>query len=194
MATVDQLAHELSGEPALGQRIAAAGARVSAFAENVGFSTEGADGVHDAWMHSPGHRANILNGSYDVVGIAAYEVNGKLYATEDFGTAVNVVSAEDAEVTVRETIAKERAKHKLPPLKLLPLSGVHGCEALTLPSLTPGETRSKVRFTTHDPAEFPEVMKARIANPQYGAYWLSVCEQRTGNGFTEIVVYAVFTD
>lgn len=39
----------------------------------------------DNWMHSPGHRANILRGGYDSVGIGvARDKKGLHYATQDF--------------------------------------------------------------------------------------------------------------
>ncbi|WP_232842049.1 CAP domain-containing protein [Terrimesophilobacter mesophilus] len=51
--------------------------------ENIarGFPTP--EAVHDAWMHSTGHRANIL-GDYTDVGIAFITVDGTTWAVEDF--------------------------------------------------------------------------------------------------------------
>lgn len=53
--------------------------------ENVayGFSTPSA--VHEGWMNSPGHRANILNGNFVQMGLAtATGSNGYLYWTQVF--------------------------------------------------------------------------------------------------------------
>jgi uncharacterized protein YkwD len=42
--------------------------------------------MHDAWMASPGHRANILQGQYTSIGIAIYVApSGTVYATQNFG-------------------------------------------------------------------------------------------------------------
>jgi uncharacterized protein YkwD len=38
-------------------------------------------------MHSSGHRANILDGNMDSVGIAVAERDGEYYAVEDFSKA-----------------------------------------------------------------------------------------------------------
>ena len=43
-------------------------------AENIAYGSGGAGsprGIVAAWMHSPEHRANILNGSYRHIGVAA---------------------------------------------------------------------------------------------------------------------------
>ena len=41
--------------------------------------------MHDAWMGSPEHRANILSGAYSAFAVAIYNANGKTWATENFG-------------------------------------------------------------------------------------------------------------
>jgi uncharacterized protein YkwD len=60
----------------------------NALGENVavGYSTVGS--VMDGWMHSPGHRANVLNRAYAHFGSGyALSSNGTAYWTEDFGRA-----------------------------------------------------------------------------------------------------------
>ena len=42
--------------------------------------------AHDALMHSPGHRANILLPEERLVGVGAACANGSLVVVEDFGT------------------------------------------------------------------------------------------------------------
>lgn len=41
-------------------------------AENIAMGQNGTSEVYKDWMNSPGHRANILNGSYKKTGVAAY--------------------------------------------------------------------------------------------------------------------------
>ena len=42
--------------------------------------------VNDGWMHSPGHRANILNPDYTLMGIGARKGhNGRWYVAQVFG-------------------------------------------------------------------------------------------------------------
>jgi uncharacterized protein YkwD len=40
--------------------------------------------MHRAFMHSPGHRANILNPAFRQAGIGIVKINGNLWVTEVF--------------------------------------------------------------------------------------------------------------
>jgi hypothetical protein len=52
--------------------------------ENVGMAGN-IDQVHQALMNSPGHRANILEGAFSIVGMAAVKgPDGLVYITQDF--------------------------------------------------------------------------------------------------------------
>ncbi len=56
--------------------------------ENIAMGSRGvtAGSLHNAWMHSDGHRANILNRGFTRVGIGAYCAgDGSLWLTQDFG-------------------------------------------------------------------------------------------------------------
>jgi len=54
------------------QRITATGYRYKAAGENLAKGYPNAKAVTNAWMHSSGHRANILNSSYTEVGFGVY--------------------------------------------------------------------------------------------------------------------------
>lgn len=61
------------------------GLRFSAAAENIAYGQRTAKEVVNAWMNSPGHRANILSRSYTETGVgAAKKANGTLYWTQMF--------------------------------------------------------------------------------------------------------------
>ena len=71
-------AHQCSGEASMTTRIKNTGYLSGAMSwqvgENIAWGEESLAtpaAIVDAWMESPGHRANILNGSYDEIGIAA---------------------------------------------------------------------------------------------------------------------------
>ncbi|MFD0328838.1 CAP domain-containing protein [Streptacidiphilus monticola] len=53
--------------------------------ENIARGQQTPAAVMDAWMHSPGHRANILNCSYHSLGVGAYFAPGGPWWTQDFG-------------------------------------------------------------------------------------------------------------
>ena len=43
-----------------------------------------AQNIHDAWMVSPSHKANMLSSGYIYVGIGIYYLDGKIWVTENF--------------------------------------------------------------------------------------------------------------
>lgn len=65
-----------------GMRISNAGYRWSTWGENVAAGQATSFDVMSAWMASPGHRANILQGRFANIGIAATKAtNGTVYWT-----------------------------------------------------------------------------------------------------------------
>jgi uncharacterized protein YkwD len=42
--------------------------------------------VMESWMDSPGHRANILNPSFEVLGVGVFDLGDRRYYTQHFGT------------------------------------------------------------------------------------------------------------
>lgn len=73
------------------QRMAQAGASLRASAENIAFfegypeSTLAAKAV-DGWMHSEGHRKNLLNPIYTHLGVGVGKAGARYYLTQNFGT------------------------------------------------------------------------------------------------------------
>jgi uncharacterized protein YkwD len=64
----------------------------TAMGENIAAGQQTAQQVFDAWRNSSGHNANMLNGSFKVIGIARRAVSGSpygVYWTTDFGGAVD---------------------------------------------------------------------------------------------------------
>ena len=56
-----------------------------AVGENVAYGYPSGRATVRAWMNSPGHRANILNGAYRHMGLAARKSNGVWYVAQVFG-------------------------------------------------------------------------------------------------------------
>jgi uncharacterized protein YkwD len=67
-----------------GDRLAAAGASSSGWAENIAMGQDTAQSVVEGWMNSPGHRDNILNPSYTLTGLAAVTGGDGPYWTQVF--------------------------------------------------------------------------------------------------------------
>jgi uncharacterized protein YkwD len=88
MAQASHMAHVLPDAqyPRTEDRIAAADYRWQTVGENVAFGQANAAKVLDSWMHSRGHRTNILNSTFTEMG-AGYAVDrtGHPYYVQVFG-------------------------------------------------------------------------------------------------------------
>jgi uncharacterized protein YkwD len=99
MVSQNLLLHQCLDEPPLDQRAAKAGARFSMIAENIAVGPN-PETIHNGWMHSPGHRKNILNADVSAVGIATMRGSGGLFAVQDFSRPVEALSFEQQEEKV----------------------------------------------------------------------------------------------
>jgi uncharacterized protein YkwD len=86
MAERGTISHQFPGEPNLPSRARAAGARFTWLSENVDQGPNPA-AIHQSFMKSPQHRANILDGDMDSAGIGVAERKGQYFAVEDFSKA-----------------------------------------------------------------------------------------------------------
>ena len=105
MAEHADISHQFNGEPDLAERGASVGAHFSLISENVGEAPSSVI-IHDLWMHSPGHRANLLDPNIDSIGIAIVIRDNELYAVEDFASTVQTLTLNEQEHTVGTVLAK----------------------------------------------------------------------------------------
>ena len=176
MAEQDLLEHRLSGEHDLPTRARDAGASFSHITENIGMAIS-ADKFHDGWMHSPGHRANILDADSDSVGIAVVEGSEELYAVEDFSRAVLVLPMEEQEKRVRALLASRG-------LHLLDL-GNEARKSCELDRDYVGNSRPKyiAHYETPDISQLPETLEKEIQSHRYKSAAVGACQQREASGF-----------
>jgi uncharacterized protein YkwD len=105
MANHAAISHQFESEPELATRAASAGARFSVISENVGEAPSSVI-IHDLWMQSPGHRANLLDPEVDSIGIAIVARDNQLYAVEDFASTVKTLTLNQQERAVGGVIAQ----------------------------------------------------------------------------------------
>ncbi len=187
MARRGQLSHQFPGEPGLRDRIAATNLRFNASAENVAFGPATAE-INDDWMHSPGHRANILDVKYNAIGVAVARSGNELYAVTDFAHSVPVLSASDLEDAVATAINQARAQKKLSPLarrqdpelrrcacEMAKNNRVNASALLGRPNVS-----ASLAFTDADPANFGSHFRnvANIATSK--AFAVGACFARSG--------------
>jgi hypothetical protein len=96
MAAEGPISHQYRGEPEVSERAGQAGAHFSLIEENVAIGPDPA-AIHDEWMHSAGHRKNLLNPDVDRMGAAVVVSRGVLYAVADYDRAVQVLSQAQVE-------------------------------------------------------------------------------------------------
>ena len=88
MGRHDYFAHNSQDGRSPFDRMRAAGYSGGLMGENIAAGQRTPGAVMDAWMHSEGHRANILNCGFHVIGIGVATVSGSpygMYWTQDFG-------------------------------------------------------------------------------------------------------------
>ena len=62
------------------------GCKLSMVGENVAYGYSNGKAAVTAWMNSPGHRANIVNGKYRLIAVgAAQDEDGRWYVAQVFG-------------------------------------------------------------------------------------------------------------
>lgn len=90
MAAYNYMAHDDPAPPVArtaADRISTCGYRSGGWGENIAYGYSTAQSVVDAWLASPGHRANIENPSYVSTGLgAAQSASTGVYWAQDFGT------------------------------------------------------------------------------------------------------------
>ena len=177
MSEQDLLEHRLAGESDLPTRARDAGASFSHITENIGMAVS-ADKFHDGWMHSPGHRANILDADSDSVGIAVVDGGAELYAVEDFSRAVVVLSVEEQEKRVVELLTS-RGLRLLGP-------GNDARQSCELDRDYAGTSKPKyiAHYETPDISQLPERVEKEIQSHRYKSAAVGACPSKESSGFT----------
>jgi hypothetical protein len=177
MAAQDTLSHQLPGEPGMAARASQAGARFSSLAENVAEGPNAAS-IHQQWMNSPPHRANLLDAQLDSVGIAVAEHKGTLFAVEDFSLEAGRLSVEEQEGIVGA---------KLRPHGLRLLSNTSDARRSCV--LDNGYAGSHVpsfvlHYATHDLETLPDLLVQRIQTGKYHSAVVGACPGGAKTGFS----------
>jgi len=176
MAGRNAISHQFADEPDLAERGAAAGGRFSLISENVG---EGPApiGIEEAWIHSPHHRANLLDPRVDAVGISVVVRGHQLFAVEDFAHTVRRLSLDQQEVAIAQLLEREGLSIVAPDTdarKTCALeSGYVGRQPLFV-----------MRFTTAGLDQLPATLNDHVATGKYSEAAVGACEVAGGGSFT----------
>lgn len=168
MVSAGYLSHDYPGEPGLIQRTSQAGAHFQAVAENIatGFS---ASGINSEWMHSPTHRANILDPRMNALGVGLVARNGTLYAVEDFSDASQALDTRQVEQKVGELLRQQGIDPSAPrhPAAI-------ACESNS--GYPPGVNgRLVIRFDTSDLSHLPDQVVSQIHSGNFRSASVAAC-------------------
>jgi hypothetical protein len=168
MAKRRTISHQFPGEPELAERGGDSGARFSLITENVAEAPNSAE-IHDLWMNSAGHRANLLDPKVDAVGIAVVESHGEYYAVEDFAHLVEHLTLQQQENTVAAMLTHDG-------LQVVPGSG-DARETCELKTGFAGLRKPwfVMRYTSSDISRLPEQLDQRIASGRYRQAEVGAC-------------------
>jgi uncharacterized protein YkwD len=178
MARRESISHQYPGEADLANRGRLAGARFTVIAENVAEAWSAPE-IHDAWMKSPGHRANLLDPRVNAVGISVLRRGNELYAVEDFERTVESMSLAQQESAVAELLQTEGR------LELLPIVD----DARRTCKMATGFAGSRkpyfvMRFTASALDRLPETLRTRLASGRYHTAAVGACAARNTGPFT----------
>lgn len=178
MAAEGPISHRYGGEPDLSERAGTAGAHFSLIEENIAVGSYPAK-IHQSWLDSPGHRANLLNPEIDRIGVAVVAAQGVLFAVTDFARGVPVLAPTQVEsavagllrakgVAIRRDTADARAACHLD----------HG-----LPSLVGADSPQFVmRWQGADVDRLPSGLEERLASGRYRQAAVGSCPARDVEG------------
>lgn len=176
MVRAGTLSHDLPGEPDLIVRVQQAGVRCSTVDENLAEAPT-ADAINKEWMHSPPHRANLLDPRVNSVGIAVVKVGDELYAVQDFAREVKSLTRPQQEQQVSFLLMQRG-------LQMLPDSGLARSYCGNSPDRKRPLPRLVMKYSTSDLTLLPQQVKQGIAAGTFHRADVGACSESAQNGFT----------
>jgi uncharacterized protein YkwD len=177
MAEQRLLLHRLPEEPELAVRAHEAGARFSHITENIGMA-DLASKFHEGWMHSPGHRANILDPQVDSIGISVVEGEQHLFAVQDFALAVEPLSFEEQRKRVGALLAARGLR-----VRNISDTTEESCEVDKQPVGNRGRGYITQYETPHI-SRLPKDVERELQTGHYKSAMVTACPQKGTTGFT----------
>lgn len=202
MTAAQKLDHQFAGELALLERVAEfSPLRLDRAGENLANATCAPD-AHEVLMHSPPHRANLLDRNFNVVGIVAIRKTGRLYVVQDFAHELPSYSEQQSARLVGQSVDELRQHAGLPDL--IQFKPPHLDDAAcSLASkdrpnahmLAAAYTNRKIiTYTQSRPELLPQAAARLLRDPGVGHFAIGACYARnaaypTGTYWIAILLY-----
>jgi uncharacterized protein YkwD len=187
MFAARQLSHQFDGEPSLPQRLAGATrTQLDQEAENVALDFDPEHG-HQHLMQSPPHRANLLNPTYNVVGLGVIRSGDRLYIVQDFGHALPSYSTAEVKEQIAAALAQARVEARQPALarRDLPNSDDAACSMSqadklgTSPIQQLAQRYTVLTYTSLHPEALPENGRPAVSSRNLRSFSVGACYART---------------
>ena len=192
------LSHQFPGEPSLAERLAAAGLRFDASAENIALGP-GIEGDHDELMQSAGHRANILDAQSNAIGIGIAASGAYLYVAENFAHVFPAYSETEFRDAVAAAFNRARRANGVAPVSIRSDDRLHesacarGANTERLAQQLPG-VAEVAAFTTSDPEKLDASMQKAARTASIRSVSLGVCSRPGADqGYANFWVVAAFS-
>jgi uncharacterized protein YkwD len=176
MSQQPELSHQYPGEPDLDARCGAAGSHFRAIAENVALAPS-PQALQQEWMHSPPHRANILDPRMDAIGVGLVKRGGNYYAVVDFASTVADLGPQQVEQKIGQLLQQRGLQSAG-----LTQEARQTCEMETGSA---GATKPwfVMRWTGTDLSRLPDQLEQKISTGKYHKAAVGACGN-AGQGFT----------
>ena len=187
MFAARQLSHQFVGEPSLPQRVASATrTQLDQEGENVALDFDAEDG-HKHLMLSPPHRANLLNPSYNVIGLGVVRSGNRLYIVQDFGHALPNYSAAEVKDRIAAAVSQARRQASQPDLARRDLSTADdaACSMAradklgTFPIHQLAQHSTVLTYTSLHPESLPANAGHVLGSPNVHSFSVGACYGRT---------------
>jgi len=182
MIDADSLVHQVPGEAPLLLRLADENIRTDHDAENIVLNSTVAL-AHEAVMHSPLHRANVLNAAFNAVGVAVIREDELVYVTEDFAHVLPDYTESEADAAAQQAITDFVRSRNLPiPQRRTRAQLTHlACDMAASDKIDAGKARdipgvtAAIAWTTADLQLLPAGLREVLSQPINSGYSLGVC-------------------
>jgi hypothetical protein len=172
------LSHQYGGEADLDIRVGQEGAHFHVVAENLAAAPT-PEALEEEWMHSPGHRANILDPRLNEIGVGLVRQGGYLWAVEDFSASVAALGSSQIERAIGQLLS-ERGIEPAPDVAA-------ARETCAMDHGAAGGLRPKfiMRWEASDLNRLPDVLEQKISTGRYRTAAIGSCNGGSeGPGFT----------
>ncbi len=187
MLAARQLSHQFVGEPSLPQRLASATrTQLDQEGENVALDFDAEDG-HKHLMLSAPHRANLLNASYNVIGLGVVRSGDRLYIVQDFGHALPNYSTAEVKERIAAAVSQARRQTNQPDLARRDLSTADdaACSMVradklgTFPVHQLAQHSTVLTYTSLHPESLPANAGRALSSHNLHSFSVGACYGRT---------------